>query len=76
MEKVETTLSLMSKNLGSQKWFHQDQFSLADIALGSALAWLAYRLTNIEWQKKYQNLNDFLNRVGLRESFKATAPKE
>lgn len=48
MEKVETTLSLMSKNLGSQKWLHQDQFSLADIALGSALGWLAYRLTTME----------------------------
>ncbi len=76
MEKVETTLSLMSKNLGSQQWCHQDQFSLADIALGSALGWLAYRLTTIEWQIKYQNLNEFLNRVSLRESFKATAPRE
>lgn len=76
MDKVEATLSRMSNNLSSQKWCHQDQFSLADIALGSALDWLAYRLKNIEWQKKYINLNKFLNRVALRASFQATVPKE
>lgn len=76
MDKVEATLSHMSNNLGSQKWFHQDHFSLADIALGTALDWLIYRHVNLDWQSKYINLDKFLNRASLRPSFQATAPKE
>jgi glutathione S-transferase len=76
MNKVEATLSHMSNNLGSQKWCHQDHFSLADIALGTTLDWLVYRYENLDWQSKYINLDKFLNRASLRPSFQATAPKE
>ena len=76
MDKVETTLSHMSNNFGSQKWCHQDLFSLADIALGTALDWLVYRYATLDWQSKYINLDKFLNRASLRPSFQATVPKE
>jgi glutathione S-transferase len=76
MNKVEATLSHMSNNLGSHKWCHQDHFSLADIALGTALDWLVYRYENLDWQSKYINLDKFLNRASLRPSFQATVPKE
>ena len=74
MGKVEAALSQMSQELGENAWCHGNQMTLADIALGCALAWLSFRFPKLEWQTKYANLDGLYQKLMQRPSFIETAP--
>ena len=76
MDKVEKSLTYISNELGDQVWLHYDQYCLADIALGCALGWLKFRLPQFEWEKNHPNLESHYSRLSMRDSFKATIPKD
>jgi len=74
MGKVEAALSQMSQELGENAWCHGNQMTLADIAVGCALAWLSFRFPKLEWQTKYVNLDGLYQKLMQRSSFIETTP--
>ena len=75
--KVWAGLDAMSLGLGKKSYFsgHGVHLSLADIAVGCALAWLLFRFPELDWQGKYPNLSQLLERLEARPSFAATQPQ-
>jgi glutathione S-transferase len=74
MHKVLKGIETMSNSLGSSKWCHGNQFSLADIAVGCALGWFALRFPEINWKSQYPNLCNLFKQLSERPSFKQTEP--
>jgi glutathione S-transferase len=73
--KVDTALASMSRSIGKSPWCYGKSFSLADIAVGTSLGYLAFRFPENNWQKTYPNLLAHYNKLMVRESFKDTIPK-
>lgn len=74
MGKVATSLKALSDQLGSNTYCYNNQFSLADIAVGCALGWLNLRFGEVTWKKDYPNLAKLYERLLQRGSFKETEP--
>lgn len=74
MGKIDAALRQMSAQLGENAWCHSNQITLADIAVGCALGYLAFRLPNIQWQTQYPNLERLYQKLAQRASFIETAP--
>ena len=72
--KVEAALSQMSQELGENAWCHGNQMTLADIAVGCALAYLLFRFPKLEWQTKFANLDGLYQKLMQRSSFIETTP--
>ena len=73
--KVDGALHAMSTGLGDSPWCNGNHYSLADIAVGCALDWLAFRFTDIAWRDEYPNLARLTDKLAERPSFRETAPK-
>ena len=73
--KVDAALASMSRSIGKSPWCYGKSFSLADIAVGTSLGYLAFRFPENNWQKTYPNLLAHYNKLMERESFKDTVPK-
>ncbi len=73
--KVDEALQAMSTGLGESPWCNGNHYSLADIAVGCSLDWLAFRFTDIEWRDAYPNLGKLIDKLADRPSFRETAPK-
>jgi glutathione S-transferase len=74
LAKVERGLHALSDALGENKWCVNDTFSLADIALGCVLGYLAFRYTDNPWQTAYPNLARHFQAMLKRASFRETGP--
>jgi glutathione S-transferase len=73
--KVDAALASMSRSLGKNAWCYGRNFSLADIAVGTALGYLAFRFPENHWQKTYPNLRSLYEKLMQRDSFKSTLPQ-
>ncbi len=73
--KVERGLAQMARDLGERNWCHSDRYTLADIALGCCLGWLAFRHPALDWRGKYANLARHYDKLSERAAFAETAPK-
>jgi glutathione S-transferase len=65
----------MSNSLGDKLWCCEGHFSLADVAVGSALGWLEFRFPEITWRTDYANLARLMDALMQRPSFADTAPR-
>ena len=74
MGKVHAALRQMSERLGENAWCFGNQITLADIAVGCALGYLAFRFPEIQWQSQYPNLDRLYQKLIQRASFKETEP--
>ena len=74
-EKITRSLDFMAKELGDQAVCMGTHFSLADIAVGVALGYLAFRFADIEWQTAHPNLAKLYDNLMLRPSFADTVPQ-
>jgi glutathione S-transferase len=74
MGKVETALRQMSEQLGENAWCHNNQMTLADIAVACALGYLLFRFPEVPWQTQYPNLDRLYQKFMQRVSFIETAP--
>ncbi len=74
--KVDQALAAMSQQLGKNTWCFGKSFSLADISLGVALGYMAFRYPENRWQTAYPNLAAHLAKLSERPSFAATVPKD
>jgi glutathione S-transferase len=74
MGKVHAGLAAMSRGLGEKPWCAGQSYTLADIAVGCALAYLDFRFAQIDWRGQYQNLARLYDKLAARPSFIDTAP--
>jgi glutathione S-transferase len=72
--KVMAGLEVMEKDLGTNEWCVAGHFTLADIALGCALGWIAFRLPDMDWHSNHPNLGRHFERLSQRPSFASTVP--
>ncbi|TRZ91458.1 MAG: glutathione S-transferase [Rhodocyclaceae bacterium] len=73
--KIVAGLKVMSDELGEQQWCHGNAFSLADIAIGSALGYLLLRFPGIDWRATHPNLEKLYAKLMQRPSFVETVPQ-
>ena len=73
--KVIRGLDYMAEHLGENTWCTNSHFSLADIATGCALGYLAFRFPEIAWNEKHPNLARLYAKLMLRPAFAETVPQ-
>jgi glutathione S-transferase len=74
MGKVHAGLKVMSENLGEQPFCMGIHYTLADVAVGCTLGWLALRFPQIDWRDDYPNLARLFDKLSERASFRDTVP--
>jgi len=72
--KVHAGLRVMSERLGESAFCAGNHYSLADVAVGCALGWIAFRFPAIDWRGDYPNLARLSDKLSERQSFKDTVP--
>lgn len=73
--KVDSGLRAMAAGLGETAYCGGTHFTLADVAVGCTLGWLAFRFPDIEWQNEYPNLARLFAKLSERPSFRDSFPK-
>lgn len=74
--KISLALEFMAEELGENAHCMGTHFSLADIAVGSALGYLNFRFADIEWQEAHPNLTRLYEKLMQRPSFAETEPHD
>ena len=74
LTKVNTSLESISTGLAEKPWCTGIHMTLADIAVGCALAYLDFRFPEIGYRTGYRNLGKLADRLNARQSFIDTAP--
>jgi len=74
MSKIDAVLKSMSIGLDESTFCYNNQFSLADVAVGCALGYLDFRFPSLDWRAQYPNLDQLHQRLMQRQSFKDTVP--
>jgi glutathione S-transferase len=74
MGKVSASLQAMSTGLGERSFCSGVHFSLSDVAVGCALAYMDLRFAHIDWRSAHPNLSRLYERLAQRPSFIETAP--
>ena len=74
-QKVALGLEAAARELDSKKWCDDNAYTLADVALGCTLGYLAFRFPEIEWRNAFPNLANLADKLEKRASFVETAPK-
>lgn len=75
MDKVRRGLSVLNEDLADHEWCVNDQFSLADIALGCMLAYVNLRFVEVlDLAQDYPNLQRLHLRLLARPSFAGSEP--
>ncbi len=72
--KVRHGLKAMAQGLGESPFCNGPHFSLADVAVGCALGWLAFRFPEIAWRDDHPNLARLFDKLSERPSFRDTVP--
>jgi glutathione S-transferase len=76
MVKVRAGLAVMSNNLGEKPFCVNNHYSLADVAVGVCLGWLAFRFPEINWREDHPNLARLFDKLSERPSFRDTVPRQ
>jgi glutathione S-transferase len=74
--KILAGFAAAAADLGDLAWCHGNAFSLADIALGSALGYVAFRFPDIDWRTAHPNLGKLHDKLMQRPSFADTVPHD
>ncbi len=72
---VERCLEVISEQVGDRNYCVGTHFSLADIATGCALGYLAFRFPDNPWRQNHPNLDRLYARLMQRTTFLDTTPK-
>ena len=75
MSKVHAGLKAMSTGLGETPYCAGNHYTLADVAVGCALAWISFRFPEIDWRVDHPNLGKLLDKLAERPSFRDTVPQ-
>jgi glutathione S-transferase len=74
MSKVHAGLREMASKLGDSAYCMGVHYTLADVAVGCTLGWLAFRFPEIDWRTDYPNLARLADKLADRPSFRDTVP--
>lgn len=74
--KVDRSLAFMADELGEKNFCMGTHFSMADIAVGTALGYLNFRFPAIHWQERHANLAKLYDKLMQRPSFAETVPHD
>ncbi|MDN3918838.1 glutathione S-transferase family protein [Roseateles violae] len=74
MGKVLAAVKAMNQGLGDKNWCSGNHFSLADIAVGCALAYLDFRFPDLDWRSEHPKLTRHYEKLAARPSFADTVP--
>lgn len=74
-DKIIRGLEYMSDQLGESAWCMGTHFTLADVCVGCALGYLAFRFPEIDWSAKHPNLARLYDKLMQRPAFAETVPK-
>lgn len=74
LDKVNSAINTVSKELGRKSFLGGPEMNLADIACGCALFWLQLRMPEIEWRDSDAALGAWAKRLESRPSFATTKP--
>ena len=72
--KVRAAIKAMSAGLGDSPWMCGNHLTLADIAIGSALAYVDFRCPSVSWKHDEPKLAKLFDKLAQRASFQDTAP--
>ena len=75
VNKIRRGMAAASAELGNRPWCHGESFSLADIAIGTALGWLDFRMPDYDWRQPFPNLDALNRRLLVRRSFQVSMPE-
>lgn len=73
--KLDRALAVCAEDLGELGWCHGTSITLADVALGTALGYLSFRLPDIDWRARHANLAKHYDKLMQRPSFIDTVPQ-
>lgn len=76
MSRVQAALQSMARGLGDKPWCTGNAFTLADIAVGTALCYLDFRFAELDWRQAHPNLARLHEKLLTRQSFIDTAPPQ
>ncbi|MBK7900685.1 MAG: glutathione S-transferase [Azonexus sp.] len=74
--KIVRGLEFMSEELGEKTYCTGTHISLADLAVGVSLGYLAFRFPDIDWKSAHPNLAKLYDKLMHRASFADTVPRE
>ena len=74
--KVDRSLAFMADELGEKNFCMGTHFSMADIAVGTALGYLSFRFPAIDWQERHTNLAKLYDKLMQRPSFAESMPHD
>jgi len=74
--KMNRGIEMLAADLGNRNWCYGERYSLADIALGCCLGWVAFRLPSIDWRDQYPPLAHHFDRLMTRPAFAGSVPRE
>jgi glutathione S-transferase len=72
--KIDGGVREMAHLIGDSRFAIGNDFSLGDIAVGTALGYLSVRFKEFDWRGLYPNLVRFSERIETRASFASTVP--
>jgi glutathione S-transferase len=72
--KIAASLEAMSRGLGDKAFCSGTHFSLADVAVGSALGYLDFRFPEVGWREAHPNLVRLQDKLMQRASFADSVP--
>jgi glutathione S-transferase len=75
-EKITRSLAFMSTELADKPFCMGTHFSMADVAVGTALGYLNFRFPDINWQETHANLEKLNAKLIQRPSFADTLPRD
>ncbi len=73
--KVDGALRELARVLGDKAFCHGHTFSMADVATGTLLGYLAVRWPQMNWRQTHPNLAAYSQRMEQRPSFAGTRPQ-
>lgn len=74
--KMNRGIEMLAADLGDRTLCFGERYSLADIALGCCLGWVAFRLPSIDWRDQYPPLARHFDRLMTRPAFAESVPRE
>lgn len=75
-KRIVTALAAANAELGEQPWCHGNAFSLADVAIGTALGHVSFRHPDLDWRSDNPNLVRLYDKLMQRQSFMDTTPHD
>jgi glutathione S-transferase len=74
--KVTRSLDFLAQELGEKSFCNGTHFSMADIAVGTALGYLSFRFPDVDWQEAHPNLGKLYDKLMQRPPFADTVPHD